>query len=119
MNAADDKALYRRKYPRRNYKGAVGLLCLGQYNIYETGEIGEGGISIMCDQPLPEGVEVCVSFQIPGGGDFVSLIALIRTCKDEKGRYNHGLSFIDIAFSHKRQIRGFVSARASTDEQPD
>ena len=119
MTAAEDKALYRRKFPRRNYKGAVGCLCLGEYNIFETGEIGEGGLSVICDQALPEGAEVCVSFQIPGGGDFVSLRAVIRTCKDEEGRFNHGLSFEDVAFSHKRQIRSFVSARASTDQQPD
>jgi hypothetical protein len=119
MNAVEDKALYRRKYPRRHFKGAIGVLCLGEYKIWETGEIGEGGLSVIADQPMQEGLEVCVNFQIPGGGDFVSLRALIRTCKDENGRYNHGLSFDDVAFAHKRQIRSFVSARAETDKQPD
>lgn len=119
MGAPEEKSINRRKYPRRNFKTAVGVLCLGHYNIWETGDIGEGGISVLADQSMPVGTEVCVSFQIPGGGDFVSLRASIRVCKDEKGRFSHGLSFEDIAFGHKRQIRSFVSSRSESDQQPN
>lgn len=111
----DDKNYFRRQYPRRAIKRKVGVLCAGQYFVCESGEIGEGGMSIVSDYVLSDGQEVMVSFQVPGG-DFVFLRGLVRSTQKKEGDHQvtHGLSFADIEFSIKRQIRAFVSARSQT-----
>ena len=109
----EDKGMYRRKFPRRAMRRKVGVLVQGTYFICESGEIGEGGMSIMSELILDEGSQVVVSFQIPNGG-FVNLRAIVKTVgKAQPGDrvVQHGLSFSNIEFSMKRQIRAFVSAR--------
>ena len=113
----EDKGHFRRQYPRRMMKRKVGILCDGSYFVCESGEVGEGGMSIVSEFILTEGHELVVSFQVPGGS-FVFLRAIVRsTHKKEGDSYvTHGLSFAEIEFAIKRQIRSFVSAR--TDSMP-
>lgn len=108
----EDKGYFRRQYPRRVMKRKVGILCDGTYFVCDSGEIGEGGMSIVSDYVLTEGHELVVSFQVPGG-DFVFLRGVVRSTQKKEGdaRVTHGLSFAEIEFSIKRQIRSFVSAR--------
>jgi c-di-GMP-binding flagellar brake protein YcgR len=108
----EDKGFFRRQYPRRAMKRKVGVLCDGSYFVCDSGEVGEGGMSILSEFVLTEGHEMVVSFQVPGG-DFVFLRALVRSTAKKEGdtRVTHGLSFLEIEFAIKRQIRSFVSAR--------
>ena len=113
----EDKSYFRRQFPRRAMKRHIGILSQGHYFVCETGEIGEGGVSIVSEIVLTEGREVVLSFQIPGG-DFVFLRASVLSTQkkvgesaSQKNTVTHGLSFSDIAFALKRQIRAFVSAR--------
>ena len=108
----EDKGYFRRKFPRREMKRKIGILCSGQYFMAESGEVGEGGMSFLSEFILNEGDEMVISFQIPGG-DFVSVRAVVRTTqkKDSGDFVIHGVSFTNIEFSHKRQIRSFVSDR--------
>lgn len=114
-NHLDDKGYFRRQYPRRAMKRKVGVLCDGTYFVCESGEVGEGGMSIFTDLVLTEGHEMVVSFQVPGG-DFVFLRGVVRSTQTKPGddRVMHGLSFNEIEFAIKRQIRAFVSARTET-----
>lgn len=108
----EDKGYFRRQYPRRAMRRKVGILCDGTYFVCESGEIGEGGMSILSDLILTEGHSLVVSLQIPGG-DFVFLRGTVRSTQKKEGDLlvTHGLSFSEIDFSIKRQIRSFVSAR--------
>lgn len=105
----------RRKFPRKELQKSVGVLSRGSYFIAHSTDIGEGGLSIRTDMVLNEGSQVIVSFQIPGGG-FVSARAEVRSTqkKEETGEVVHGLSFENISFSSKRQIRAYVSARTGS-----
>jgi c-di-GMP-binding flagellar brake protein YcgR len=96
-------------------KRKVGVLCDGTYFVCDSGEVGEGGMSILSEFVLTEGHELVVSFQVPGG-DFVFLRALVRSTQKRDGdsRVVHGLSFSEIQFATKRQIRSFVSARTDS-----
>lgn len=104
---------FRRQYPRRFMKRKVGVLCDGSYFVCTSGEVGEGGMSILSEYVLTEGHEMVVSFQVPGG-DFVFLRGIVRSTQKKEGDayVTHGISFAEIEFSIKRQIRSFVSARA-------
>ncbi len=97
-------------------KRKVGVLCDGTYFVCDSGEIGEGGMSILSDYVLTEGHELVVSLQVPGG-DFVYLRGVVRSTQKKEGddRVTHGLSFNQVAFSTKRQIRAFVSARTESE----
>ncbi len=109
--AYEDKTFFRRKFPRRVFKRGLGVLHRGQFHICESEEIGEGGLSFTCAEALLVDSLIVVSFRIPGG-DFVSLRAQVKSARPhESGRFVHGISFANIAFSRKRQIRSFVSER--------
>lgn len=115
MVGHEDKGYFRRQFPRRAMKRRVGVLCSGEYFVCESGEIGEGGMSILSDLVLNDGQDVMVSFQVPQG-DFVFLRGVVRSTQKKEGdeRVTHGLSFADIEFAIKRQIRSFVSARTGS-----
>ena len=109
-----DPGYFRRKFPRRAFNRVIGVLSHGHYQITDAGEIGEGGLSFVLGTELKTGDEIVINFQIPGGG-FASLRAEIRSVRVQEGRYLHGVSFRNALFSHKRQIRAFVSARGANE----
>ena len=90
----------------------IGILCAGDYFVAQSGELGEGGMSILAEYVLQVGHKIVVSFHIPGG-DFVSLRGEVKTVdkKNSEGFVPHGIKFDQIQFAHKRQIRSFVSSR--------
>jgi hypothetical protein len=99
-----------RKFPRKNYKRLISVLYKGQYFTFQSIEISEGGLSFLSDLVLDSGVECVVNLQIPKG-DFISLRATVRHSSKADGQLNVGISFGQMAFSNKRQIRSFVAAR--------
>lgn len=108
---SDEKSQFRRQYPRRNLVVPVGVLGGGKYSIAQTGEIGEGGMSIKSEFVYELEKELVLSFQIPQG-DFVFVRGVIKSStKDGTGQMLYGLAFQDIQFAAKRQIRAYVSSR--------
>jgi hypothetical protein len=108
------KNTFYRKYPRRSLQKKVGVVFGGAYFICDSGEIGEGGMSIITEYVLGEGREVVVNFQIPDG-TFLSLRGHVRSVVPGTGTMKnvvtHGISFDEVPLVFKRQIRAFVSAR--------
>jgi hypothetical protein len=107
---------YRRNYPRRPFKRMIGVLFKGHYFLAQAGEIGEGGLSLKTDLVLTEEEPLMVSFQIPNG-DFVCLRAIVKSTQknnkpEEGATIIHGLSFSNVQFAIKRQIRSYVSSRS-------
>ena len=109
---AKEQVLFRRQFPRRDFSRLVGLLIGGKFLTVMASEIGEGGMSVFGEASWNEGQHVVLSFQIPGG-DLISVRSVIRSNRNNEGRLTIGLSFETIEFAHKRQIRVFVSSRAS------
>jgi len=103
---------FRRKFPRRILRKKIGVLFGGEYFVCDSGEIGEGGMSIIGEYALTEGRELVLSFQIPNGA-FVTLRGLIRSVTSQQGKAVHGIAFDEIPLAFKRQIRAFVSARTN------
>lgn len=110
MSPYEDKGYFRRKFPRRSISKKVGVLFDGQYFTCVSGEIGEGGMSILSEYALTEGRELVLSFQIPEG-TFVTLRGQIKSVTAKDGVVTHGIAFGEIPLAFKRQIRAFVSAR--------
>ncbi|MBX2993593.1 MAG: PilZ domain-containing protein [Bdellovibrionaceae bacterium] len=105
----------RRKYPRRKFRRGVGFLCLGEYKVASGFEIGEGGLAFKCEEAMAIGAHVIVSFQIPEGA-FISVRGEVRSKKDEGGsRYMYGVSFENLKFEWRREIRNFVTARTANE----
>ncbi|MBL7672118.1 MAG: PilZ domain-containing protein [Bdellovibrionaceae bacterium] len=111
-----DQGYFRRKFPRRPLVQRVGVLSRGKYFIAETSEIGEGGMSLNTEFVLNNDSQIVVNFQIPDG-EFVSVRAVVKsTSKAGSSHVSHGISFDQLQFGHRRQIRTFVSARQSDQE---
>lgn len=109
-----DSAQARRKYPRRELHKSIGVLSRGNFFIAQSVELGEGGMSLKSEMILNDSSLVILCFQVPGEG-FVSVRAKVcSTQKEETGMVIHGLSFENLTFSGKREIRAFVSARTRT-----
>jgi hypothetical protein len=112
MHAAERKEQFRRKHPRRAFRGYVGVLCRGQYFVMQAGEVGEGGMSLISEIVFDIDSEIVVNFKIPSGA-FISLKATVKTCRTQGKICTHGVAFRTVSFDQKRQIRSFVSSRAS------
>lgn len=112
MNGID-----RRRYPRRNFTRPVGCLYRGGYSVLEAGEIGEGGMLIYSQEILPKQDRLLVSFILPSG-TFISIKAEIvnHTKKLGDGRQAHGISFLNLPFQLKREIRTFVAERSDLEK---
>lgn len=99
-----------RKFPRKPYKRLISVLYRGQYVTLQSIELSEGGLSLVSDVVLDNDSECVINLQIPKG-DFVSVRATVRHSKKIDGKMNVGVSFNQMPFSNKRQIRSFVATR--------
>lgn len=100
-----------RRYPRRLFPHQIGVLCRGVYSIESGGDLGEGGIGFRSDLVYPQGGQVVISFQIPGGAIAILVAHVVFVKREESGKMFHGCTFATIQFERKREIRSFVSAR--------
>lgn len=74
-------------------------------------------MSLNSELVLNNNSEIVVNFQIPDG-EFVSVRAIVKsTSKSSPSHVSHGISFDQLQFGHRRQIRTFVSARQSDQEK--
>lgn len=105
-----DQIFLQRHFPRKTVALKVGVLSRGFYFVSEINELGEGGITLLSEFVLTEESEVVVSFQIPNG-DFAFIRGLVVSTEKQMGdpRVTHSIRFTEIDFTHKRQIRTFVS----------
>jgi len=114
MNVKKTKAgkdtLVRRRFPRRAYQRKIGVLSAGQFIICEAGEVSEGGLSFRSEFVFDVNKEILISFQIPGGA-FAFLRAIVKSTMKQEDLVLHNLSFVDVPFQHRRQIRSFISER--------
>lgn len=99
-----------RKFPRKSFKRVISILYRGEYYMLNAIEISEGGLSVLSDYVFDSSTECVVNLQIPKG-DFISIRATIRHSSKNKDQMNIGMSFNEMPFSNKRQIRSFVAAR--------
>jgi hypothetical protein len=105
---------FKRKFPRRQFRRSIGCICDGHYTVGDGVEIGEGGMAFHIPQELPVGSDAVVSFQIPNGS-FVSVRIEIKTAVKSSeviSGFMIGVSFKNLQFEQKREIRSFVSARS-------
>lgn len=113
------KIQYKRKYPRRIFYGTTGVLLGGKYTISSATTVGEGGLSFIWKNSIPNGTEVVVSFKLPG--------ELILTRKSEvrnsranksdarENNYIIGIQFNPLTIAEKRKIRSYVSSRSENE----
>lgn len=114
---SNDKGYFRRKFPRRILKQKVGILCRGKYFLASSGELGEGGMSVLSDLVLDLDSLLVISFQIPSG-EFVSVRAAVKSAaRSGVSEMNYGVAFEALQFGHRRQIRSYVSARRTSAQE--
>lgn len=108
--------LLRRRYPRRRIRRPVSVLCNGQFLNCSGEDIGEGGISFAHTEALQTEAWVVVNFALPETTLFLSIRAQIKSVrKNQLGLNIHGLSFREIDFEIKREIRKYVTAKESAE----
>lgn len=101
-----------RKYPRKEFQRKIGILFGGLYQVVDGVEISEGGLSFQTDMVFAPNRECVLTFKIPKG-DFISLRGTIKHMTKNQGFMNVGVSFIQVPFSNKRQIRNFIADRSA------
>lgn len=113
----DNRGIHERKFPRRPFRRGIGTLQNGDYVVCVGDEIGEGGVSFWTDRPLKIGDLLVLSFQIPDGS-FISVRAEVKNNSQgqEPGQHHYGLSFLNLKFERKREIRTYVTARSEFDQ---
>ena len=105
--------LNRRKFPRKSFRKVITYLCLGQGEVVDGVEIGEGGISFKCRRELILEQKLIVSFFLPEG-DFFSLRTTLRNVQTQGDEKIYGVSFDEVSIALKRQIRAYVARTSSS-----
>jgi hypothetical protein len=104
---------FKRKYPRRIYSGAVGVIFHGKYEVTQGVSLGEGGMAFLWPHPLPTEESAVVTFKVPGDS-MLSIRGEIRNAKKSDqfpNSYVIGIQFLPLPIAEKRRIRAFVSSR--------
>lgn len=72
-------------------------------------EIGEGGVSFRCENPLPAETEVNVEYRLHEGegGRWVKVKAIVRHIKGDA----MGVEFLNLRMAERLRIVDFVSAK--------
>jgi hypothetical protein len=106
------KYVKRRRVPRREYDGLVGLLFHGQYEVCRASQIGEGGMMLHTEAEMQIGDRVVLTFKPPGVEQTVVQSVVRFSMKDEERvGFKYGLEFTNLGFQAKRQIRSFVASK--------
>ena len=105
----------RRRVPRRPIQKRIGLLVLGEYSICYGYEIGEGGMLVDSNIPMSVGQKMVLTIRIPGSIEVVSLasVVYIKEPKTPSEKTKYGVSFENVDFEIKRQIRNFVASNTT------
>ena len=101
---------FRRKAPRRDYHGSIGLLHKWSFIQSPCLQVGEGGALVAYDA-LNESVQIGDQFVftifLPNIGGVTSLAQCLY--KNEAGDF--GVSFFEIDMKFKKRVREYVSRR--------
>lgn len=107
-----------KRFPRRDFKARVGILCQGQYFISSSHDIGEGGMAILSAKALENGQRIVMSFQVPAVDirqrNFVSLIGTVvssLSSKTSKDLFFQSIAFDELSPQQKKHIRSFVASK--------
>ncbi len=110
MNAVNElKLKAKRRVPRREYEGPVGLLIGGQYKIERFFQVGEGGMTISSSEALKENSRLVLNFFI--ANETIVVPGEVRSVIVGKSVASHlySVEFVNLEFGFKRLIRNFVA----------
>jgi hypothetical protein len=110
-------AHFKRRFPRRYFDRAVGVLFRGQYEITASVSLGEGGIAFVWPEKMPINQMLAVTFRIPEESLFC-IRAEIKNAKPNEqkpGTFIIGIQFATLPIFERRRIRGYVSSRADNE----
>jgi uncharacterized protein (TIGR02266 family) len=87
-------ALKRRRYPRGPYVTPVEILRTDEHALHSRSEeISAGGMVVRTDETCFDGEVVRLRFALPGGGQIVTLAAIVRWVKTSRESFAVGLEF--------------------------
>lgn len=96
----------------------VDVSLSSESNFYQgvTQNVSEGGVCVICDQPIPIGTRVDVSIRLPDSEEAAICAADVRWHRtlDANGRVQHGLRFLDVPDDLRAAMRTFSAKRPPT-----
>ena len=100
----------RRRSPRRDHRGQIGIMGQGKFHVAQCRQIGEGGAMVFagsetCD--IQEGDTVAVTFFLPITGGIVCRAVCLY--KNEAGAI--GLNCQELSPVFKKKVRDYVAFR--------
>lgn len=108
---------FKRKYPRRFFSGAMGVLYKGVFGITQSTSLGEGGLAFYWPTSFSNESHCVVTFKVPGNG-MLSVHGVVKNSKapvDETGQYVIGIQFLPLGMADRRRIRTYVSSRSDNE----
>ncbi len=106
--AQDSAGNNRRKFPRKAFRKTLSYISLGQAEVAEGVEIGEGGISFRTSRVMSSEQRMIINFFLPEG-DFFSVRTTLKNVQTTTQAFIYGVSFDDVPLALKRQIRAYVA----------
>lgn len=113
MSDTNEKLIRRRRVPRRDFLGRVGILVDGQYQMSRALQIGEGGMLLYSTSPLSVNQQLVVTFRVPGHNpDVVRAVVRYVMAPQAGMRERYGVEFTNLDFKVKRDIRNYVATQS-------
>lgn len=109
----DKKYTSRRRVPRREYSGVIGVLVRGLCSVSRALQIGEGGMMILWKESMPIGQRLLITFRLPGT-PYMAVRCTVRYVMPPEGtghEHSYGIQFDKIDFNAKRRIRNYVASK--------
>lgn len=104
------KEEFRRKAPRRSFKGQAGVLYKGRMTITSCTQLGEGGALITSDhllKSIQKGDSIVVTLFLPNIGGLVASAKCVYRSEDD----SIGVQFGHLETNYKIKVREFVARR--------
>jgi len=103
-----------KRFPRKDLRIQVGILCQGKYQVTTSHDIGEGGMSLFSEVALEKGLRIVASFQIPSAAGpeskFLSLLGTILSSRKIENLFFQNIQFDGLELQQKKKIRSFVAS---------
>lgn len=109
----EPEKVYKRKYPRKDYRKALSFICDGKAFVGKGIEIGEGGLSFSAETKIKADKKMIINFFL-SDKDFFSVRATLLNVLNSPQSCVYGASFDDVSIALKRQIRAYVARTSST-----
>lgn len=109
----------KRQHGRAAYVAPIRIISGSRVIDARSEDISEGGMLAMSKGQIPPGERVAVRFALPLDGTITQLGAVVRWCREGRGRFAIGLKFVDPPAEVTKSLGIYINLMLDPDRAPE